>query len=133
MENVTGQLRFRDGRPMVAAYRHNETVWAFTEHGCHCDVFDAWKFNTVPHAIMPVDPPKVWRPFRDLAEAFKVMGSTPWIRANIPGHRWQQIQAVDEDGVFVGGERYSLSDAYGLLVWALGPSQTTGNRCGVEE
>ena len=130
MENVTGQWRFRDGRPMVAAYRHNETVWAFSEHWCHCDVFDAWKFNTVPHAIMPVDPPKVWRPFRDLAEAFKVMGpnayrksstETTWVYMRYWTPCDQLIDSLDMQRMFDDCE------------WTLDPSQTTGNRCGVEE
>ena len=116
---------------MVAAYAHGNVILAIENDSWVTDLYDAWKNNDRPNAIMPVDPPKVWRPFRDLAEAFKVMGpnayrksgtETTWVHMRFWTPCDQRIDGLDMQQMFDHCE------------WTLDPTQEeTGNRCGVEE
>jgi len=130
MEDVTGQWRFRDGRPMVAAYAQGNTILAIGEDGWRSDLYDAWKHNKSADAIMPVDPPKVWRPFRDLEEAFSVMGPFAYSRG-VGGGDWQHMRYWNPQKQTI--DRQAMRDMFDHCEWTLDPSQPTGNRCGVEE
>jgi hypothetical protein len=132
MENVTGKWRFRDGRDVVAVYRDGNTLLGIWNHSFVSHFADSWKHSQNGSDLIPVEPEPVYRPFRDLKEAFAVMGPMPWIRENGLNY-WMPFQAVFPDGfVQFRAKRFTMLEAFESLQWTNDPSDETGEPCGVE-
>ena len=80
--------------------------------------------------LLPVEKPKAWRPFRDLAEAREVMGSMPFTGDIEAGPTWV-VAAWNPEECLIDG--YTMEDFLKLCRWTNDPSKTGGFRCGVEE
>lgn len=131
MKNVTDQWRRRDGKPLIAVYEaadgellviHENGYDTNSEKGC-------WRGDEKPHRLdlLPVPREPTYRPFRDLREAFEVMGPTHWMRSQ---SRTWFVPTWNSEAVAIHGIK--LPDLLESHEWTSNPSDTTGKPCGVE-
>jgi hypothetical protein len=131
MENVTGKWRFRDGREVVAVYENGRELLGIWKGGYVWVLSDSWRHAQNRSDLIPVEPETTYRPFKNLEEAFRVMGPTPWIRDK-SATAWDRIVTVSStvDGFSVNGTGHKF--LFSGYVWTNDPSEKTGKPCGVE-
>ena len=127
MENVTGKWRFRDGREVVAVYENGRELLGIWNGGYGSMRSDCWKVCENASDLIPVDPEPAYRPFRDLKEAFRVMGPVFWLRGN--SNSWFVPTWNAEHGRIDGK---TLREIFACSCWTNDPSDKTGKPCGVE-
>jgi hypothetical protein len=131
MKNVTEFWRRRDGKPLIAVYDDGKGLLQIVAGDFTYNNRDGTHHSQYHWALLPVPREPTYRPFRDLAEAFSVMGPTPFMRFKVgEGVVWWLVTLWDVTGGAIA--RHSLAQVFHECEWTNNPSNKTGKVCGVE-